>query len=99
MVDAAGLRVDRRQRAAGRLGLQYPFLLLDIQGPAAAPLAVLGLLTTVSALVLVVITPQDEEAQARYVAQVVGMAAVLVGAGVAVYLLAKRRHDRTPAAL
>src|SRR5262249_5043060 len=64
----------------------------------AVPLAVLGLLTTVSALVLVVVAPEDEEDQALYVAKVVGMAVVLVGAGVAVYLLGKRPHDQTPAA-
>jgi amino acid transporter len=57
----------------------------------AVPLAVLGLLTTVSALVLVVVAPEDEEDQALYLTKVVGMAAVLLGAGVAVYLLGKRR--------
>ena len=63
----------------------------------AVPLAVLGLLTTVSALVLIVVTPEDGEDQALYVTKVVGMALVLVGAGVAVYLLGKRQHAQTPA--
>jgi hypothetical protein len=64
----------------------------------AVPLAVLGLLTTVSALVLIVVAPEDEEDLALYVTKVVGMAVVLVGAGVAVYLLGKRQQDQTPAA-
>jgi amino acid transporter len=64
----------------------------------AVPLAVLGLLTTVSAMVLVVVVPEDVEDQALYVAKVVGMAGVLIGAGVAVYLLGKRRQDPAPAA-
>jgi glutamate:GABA antiporter len=64
----------------------------------AVPLAVLGLLTTVSALVLAVVPPEGEKDKALYVTKVVGLAVVLVGAGVAVYLLGKRPHDQAPAA-
>ena len=58
----------------------------------AVPLALLGFLTTFIAICLSVIPEEDEPNKPLAVAKVVGMTLVLLGAGVLVYWLGKRRQ-------
>lgn len=52
--------------------------------------AVIGLLTTLSAIVLAVVPAADEPHKVLAVAKVVGMTVFMVGSGVAVYVIALR---------
>lgn len=52
--------------------------------------AVLGLLTTVSALVLAVLPPEEEANKLLYIVKVAGLAAAMVGIGGAIYYLGKK---------
>lgn len=56
----------------------------------------LGLSTTVVALGLALLPPTDEPDRMLYVGKVVGLAIVLLGAGVLVYLLRERPQPTTP---
>lgn len=59
----------------------------------AIPLAILGLLTTMSALALSVAAPEEEENKPLYIAKVVGLAVVLIGVGAGIYALGARRKS------
>jgi amino acid transporter len=58
----------------------------------------LGLATTAASTALAVAPPPDEPNQALYVAKVVGLAAVMLGAGALLYLAGKRRGHAAAAA-
>jgi amino acid transporter len=59
--------------------------------PAAIVLASTGFIVTLVSIVLACIPPDDEPNKTLAVVKVVGSSAILVGAGVAVYLLGRRR--------
>jgi amino acid transporter len=91
---AAAIKLQRAEPGPGRMqsrGGRW----------ATVPLAALGLLTTAGSMVLAVIPPSDEPDRVLYVAKVVGLAALLIGAGVVTYLAGKRRlnHAGTAADL
>jgi hypothetical protein len=63
--------------------------------PVAIALAVLGLASTTATIVLSAIPAEDEPNKLLAVVKVVGGCAVLMGAGVVVFLLEKRKHRKT----
>ena len=68
-------------------------------GPAAvAALSLVGFVTTLGAIVLAAIPAEAEPRKALAVAKVLGMTALMVGSGVAVYATRRRRSLRGPVA-
>lgn len=67
--------------------------------PVAIVLAGLGLASTAATIVLSAIPAQDEPNKLLAVVKVVGGCAVLMGAGVVVFVLERRKHKRTASAL
>ncbi len=67
--------------------------------PVAIVLAGLGLLSTAATIVLSAIPAEDEPNKLLAVVKVLGGCAVLMGAGVVVFLLERRKHRRASAAL
>jgi amino acid transporter len=63
--------------------------------PVAVLLAALGFLTTVAAIVLACIPPDDEPNKTLAVVKVVGGSAALVGIGIVIYLAGRRRAAET----
>jgi amino acid transporter len=61
-------------------------------------LAGVGFLTTLGSMVLTVVPPPDEPRKLLAVAKIVGLTALLVAAGVGVYLAGRRRSARAAAA-
>jgi glutamate:GABA antiporter len=61
----------------------------------AVPLAALGFLTTVAAIVLACIPPDDEPNKTLAVVKVVGGSVVLIGIGIAIYLAGRSRAVET----
>jgi hypothetical protein len=59
--------------------------------PVAVTLAVLGFVVTGISIVLACVPPDDEPNKMLAVVKVVGLSAALIGAGVAVYLMGRRR--------
>ena len=61
--------------------------------PVAVVLASVGLITTVLTIVLAVVPPDDEPRKGFAIAKVLGSTALLVGAGIAVFLSRERRNQ------
>jgi len=83
---AAAIKVQRGEPAPGRMRTPAGRW-------AAMLLCGLGLLTTAVSMGLAVLPPSDEPEKALYVAKVVGLAVLLLGAGVLIYLVGGRRAE------
>lgn len=86
---AAAIKVQRGVPGPGRMRT-------PLGRWAAMSFCSLGLLTTAVSLRLAVLPPTDESDKGLYVVKVVGLAILLLGAGVFVYLLGKRPQPTTP---
>lgn len=86
---AAAIKVQRGDPGPGRMRT-------PLGRWAATSFCSLGLLTTVVSLGLAVLPPTDEPDMMLYVVKVVGLAILLLGAGVLVYLLRERPQPTTP---
>ena len=86
-VYASALRIQAEPRAATALRLPGG-------RPVATCFALLGLATTLAAIVLACFPAEDEPRKLLAVAKVLGMGAVVVGAGASVYLLGRRSARR-----
>jgi amino acid transporter len=81
---AAAIKVQRGEPAPGRMRTPAGRW-------AAISLCSLGLLTTAVSMGLAVLPPDDEPDKRLYVAKVVGLAVLLLGAGVLIFLVGRRR--------
>ncbi|HYV35695.1 MAG TPA: APC family permease [Gemmataceae bacterium] len=81
---AAAIKVQCGESGPGRM--QTP-----LGRGVAALLLVVGLATTAVSMILAVIPPEQEEYKALHVAKVAGLSGLVVGCGVAIYFLGRKR--------
>jgi glutamate:GABA antiporter len=84
---AAAIKVQGGEPGSGRMRT-------PVGRWAAKSICGLGLLTTVVSTGLAVLPPSDEPSKGLYVVKVVGLAILLLGAGVLVYLAGRRRSEQ-----